>query len=98
VSEHGTVSRYFNGSCRCDLCRAAATAYGKKRRQLRANAKPPEPPPQTKVRFLYAAAASLELGAIQIQQAGYGWLVPDLMKHVVELRRLAQQISGAKKK
>lgn len=27
MSPHGTISRYNNGRCRCDACRAAITAY-----------------------------------------------------------------------
>lgn len=33
--EHGTISRYTNKGCRCDLCRAAKSAYRESRRLLK---------------------------------------------------------------
>lgn len=32
VTEHGTISRYTNGRCRCKKCRAARTEYDARRR------------------------------------------------------------------
>ena len=34
MSLHGTVSRYNNGNCRCDLCRIAVVAYSRNRRAI----------------------------------------------------------------
>ena len=33
TAAHGTYSRYTNGRCRCELCRAAKAAYMRKRRK-----------------------------------------------------------------
>jgi hypothetical protein len=38
---HGTINRYNNQRCRCDLCRAAIRDYRRTRRALQRNTPPP---------------------------------------------------------
>lgn len=40
MSEHGTATRYTNGGCRCDECRAANTEYMRRYRRLKGGVAP----------------------------------------------------------